>query len=217
MKKSFYTTFITMTLSVLFLYACGGGGTKLTSVNGPKSFIKEPFEKVMILALAKKPENQKIFEEAFASALDASGTDAVAASAILPSDTKPTSEILVQAAQKNGIDAVLITHLVRIGQRMEDVPVSSVGTYGVVYDNSFNHYYSRAYVYVNESPYPDQQLKETFVRLKTVLYEVENQSERWSASSESVDPKTVDQLVRPEERSLSEQRDRLIQALNSVI
>jgi len=196
LRNNFYTTFTAMALSVLFLCACAGSGTKLTTVKGPKVYQEKPHQKIMVLAIAKKPENEKLFESVLAGTIKSSGTEAVAASSLLPPNTKLTPEMVVQAAKKNNIDAVLVTHLVRAGQRMEDVPVSSVGTYGVVYDNSFNHYYGRAYIYVNESHYPDKQIKETFVRLKTILYQVENQEKQWSASSESVDPKSVDQLVR---------------------
>jgi len=184
--------FFSFIFLAFFLFACGGG-TKLTSVNGPKSFAGEPFQKMMILAVAKTPENQKLFEDAFAAAVDASGTRAIAASAVLPAGTDVTKEIVVDTARKEGVDCVLVTHLIRVGQRKVDVPVAPAGSQSPINDGSFYNYYPVAYSYVH---YPDLEKEQAYVRLKTIFYAVENQKKLWSASSESVEPKSVQQMVK---------------------
>lgn len=196
MNKKLRFAFVIIAFLAFFLSACGGGGTRLTTVKSPKPYKGEPFKKMMILAIAKNPESTAMFEDALAKAMDNAGTEAVAASTVLPTKTKITGEIVLATAKKEGVDAVLVTHLVRKGQKIEDIPVTPVGTRSTFYGNSFDNYYPVVYSYINVTRYPDQQVKQTFVRLKTVFYEVQNREALWSASSESVDPKSVDQMVR---------------------
>ena len=114
---------------------------------------------VLVLGVAKQESIRKIFEAAFANGLEAEGVKAVPSFTVLP-NVGASQEQISAAAEKIGVDTILVTKLVDLQkekQRMTDISTdrsSSARRYPYSYDGRYsrpsNWYndYSRSYTTV---------------------------------------------------------------------
>src|SRR4030065_1197039 len=72
--------------------------TKLTSAWKDPLYQKQP-HKIMVIGVAKKPVNKRIFEDEFVRQLKARGTDAVASYTVMP-DEKQADNTAIAATMK---------------------------------------------------------------------------------------------------------------------
>jgi len=73
---------------------------------------------VLVIAVTEKMPARIDFEDAFVNALQRKGANAVASHTLLPA-IKPTKEDVIAAAQKAGLDTVLVTRY--MGERTQEV------------------------------------------------------------------------------------------------
>jgi hypothetical protein len=190
-----------LTLMILLLAACTS--TSLTRLWKDTAFNKKPLESIMVLGVAKKSEVSQRFEDLFVDAFQKKGITSVAAHKIIPQgrqltkeNLKEHKEIIKETAAKNQLNAVLITHLIRVSEEEEDLksnrndagPSSSyhdMGAYSIfVYRN------------MGSPGPPGRAVTRQYVRLRTNIYDTDSEKLIWSASSQSVDPDSVDTIFR---------------------
>jgi len=186
-KKTFY--FLAGAVTVLFLASCAS--TKITSVWMDQGKAGTSFYDILVIGIAEKEHNRRLFEEELTSQLNAAGIESEVSYRILPEGTSITRETVGDAIEGKNIDAVIVTHMVGVEeetvyrQNMDYRP-----TYG--YYNSMYSYYPHVHTYVNN---PGYYTTYDVVMLETNLYEVSTAELVWSAQSRSFAPESAKEVI----------------------
>ena len=180
--------------AIVLITSCSN--TKLTSVWMDQAKSGKSFNDILIIGIAKEEHNRRLFEEEFTSQLKAAGVDSEVSYKILPEGTKINRDSVAAAIKGKNIDAVIVTHLVKVEeetvyrQNMDYRP-----TYG--YYNGLYNYYPHVYSTVQT---PGYYSTHDVVILETSLYDVTTEELVWSAQSRSFAPESakevIDDLVR---------------------
>jgi len=157
------------------------GSTKLISTGFDKTYESGPMESVMIVALARKPQSRKIFEETFAEAFQKYGAKTVISLDVIPQGEKVEKGLLKTQAEKLGTKYLFVVRLLGIKEKTEEVAIP-IGRPGINLPGS-------------RYDMPSLGIKETRVKLESHLYEVKTEKLIWSAVSESLDPKSTEEIA----------------------
>jgi len=178
-----------LTIIALFmLTACAT--TELTKVCKDSAYTGGPIESVMVVGVSKKAENRKMFEQFFTQQFKSNGIKAVSSAAVMPGDNDPNKDKIKGAAQQQGMGTVLVTHLVGVEEDETHHPATFTATPDP--NLVFGTYYTGTYRYEYRPGYTEQHTK---VRLESNLYETKTEKLIWSATSESINPASVDEVI----------------------
>jgi hypothetical protein len=179
-------------VSFLLLMINGCASTRLTDVWKDPAYKNGGVSSIMVLAVAAKPENRRMFETHLAAALKGAGVTAVLSSDYLPGAGKFEKNDIKRAAAASQSDGVIITHLVGVeNKEVFQPPVYDRSMYNN--DASFGYYYAAAAEYVT---YPGAVYDRTEVRLETNLFNTASEALMWRASSTTIDPDSVGRAMR---------------------
>ena len=185
----------TAVVSIFFLSACAT--TKLTEEWKDKSYTKGPLKSVMVLGVTENLKTRKMFEDAFAKQFENRSVKAIASLDAIPQDVKLSldnveshKEIIKAAAAKHGMETILVTHLAGVDTKEVYYPGShdpyspGIGDFGSFYAEAFTATYT-----------PGRYAQNKYIRLANNLYDVEREKLIWFAQSQTVDPKSVNEMI----------------------
>ncbi len=183
-----------LVLLVTFLLA----GCSKTSVTGSwkkSDYNGKPFTSIMVVGLTGDPNNKMLWETVMADRLRTGNVPEVTTTiSSFPNDRNIEADEIVNLATEKGIQGLLVTRLV--DTRKEEVYYPPSGGYGYPgsfgYYSHFGSYYPHAYA---RSYRPGYTATRTKVLLETNLYDVKTQELIWSMSSDTFDPRSVNQLA----------------------
>ena len=143
----------------------------------------------MVVGVSDKTDTRTMFEDLFAKKFEQNGVKAISSIALIPATQKLEKETIKAEAKKRGIETVFVTHLIGVKEKSvyHPPPVGSSPYYG-----SFSSYYPNVYAYTH---YPGYSTKHEYVRLESSLYEVATEKLIWSFQSDTIDPKSVNDVV----------------------
>jgi hypothetical protein len=164
-------------LSAMLLTACAV--PQLNSVWKDPAYQTRP-ARIMVIGVARKPLDRRIFEDEFVLQLKARGTEAIASYTILPGMQQNDREAIAAKVKELGADTVLITRLVSRSIR----PISMQGAPYVPppFHLSWPDYYGNSYVYMYTTDYV---ALDEYAVLEANLYEARSDKLIWAASSET--------------------------------
>ncbi len=164
-------------LIAMLITACAT--TNLTSAWRDPSYQLQP-RKIMVIGIAKKPINRRIFEDEFVRQLKARGTDAVASYTVVPDEKQGDHEVIAEKMKEQDADAVLVTRLASKKTVYTYVPGSI--TYPPSYYGNWRDYYGYGSQVVST---PGYTAEDDYALMETNLYDAGNDKLIWSASSET--------------------------------
>ena len=164
--------------------------TKLLSSWKDRSYKGGPVARVMVVGVSDKQNTRTMFEDLFAKEFEKNGVKTVSSIAVTPSGTELNKETIKKAAVERNIKSVFVTHLVGVKDKALYHP-PPVG--GYPHYSRFSDYYSSVYAYTHTPGYYTQH---KLVRLESNLYDVESEKLIWSAQSETVDPGSINDVVK---------------------
>ena len=159
--------------------------TKLTSVWKDSAYTGGVLEKVMVVGLSDNLRNRKMFEEVFAKEFKDNGIEAIPSFSAILLAKDLNRDTIKDEAEKRGIDAILVTHL-------SDIKEKEVQYEPLDYEIYFYKYYRKVKQYDSA---PQSYTRVEDVRMKSNLYETKTEKLIWSASSETVDPESVNEVI----------------------
>jgi hypothetical protein len=134
----------------------------------------------MVIGVAKKPLNKRIFEDEFVRQLKARGANAVASYTVMPDEKQGDHAAIAAKMKEQGADAVLISRLASKKTVHTYVPGSV--TYPPSYYGTWRDYYGYGY----QAMYtPGYTAEDEYALMETNLYDAGNDKLIWSASSET--------------------------------
>ena len=160
----------------------------------PSAVWKDPLyqeqpRKVMVIGVAKKPVNRRVFEDEFVRQLKAHGTDAIASYTVLPDELQKDHAAIAAKMKQLDADTVLITRLVSKktvqiyvpGTAFYPPPYYPLPNYPPPNYGTWPDYYGYGY----QAMYtPGYMADEEFAVIETNLYSAANDKLIWAASTE---------------------------------
>lgn len=195
---------------LMFSLLTGCSKTSVTGVWKKSDFTGEPFRSMLVVALTGDEMNKALWENIMADRLNQAGIAAVPCTEAFPGENNVTREKIVAFVRYHAIDGMLVTRLVDTRQEQVYHPPRGV-YYGGPYWY-YNHFYNY-YPYVYDRVYsPGYTSTHTIVLLETNLYQAETQELLWSMSSDTFDPRSINQLVESVSKKVIQglRKDRLI-------
>jgi len=208
---SIHKLFPALFLLLLIFFFTGCSQTTVSGVWKKSDYTEKPFTSILVVGMTGEPNSKILWENVMADKLRQSGIKTVITTAgAFPDSKKPNEKEIMDYVNENGVEGVLVTRLV--DTRKEKVyypPIGGFygGPYG--YYNRFNHYYSHAYDTIYSPGYTDTL---TTVLLETNLYRSDTRELIWSMSSDTFEPRSINDLVDSASRKVLEtlKKDQLI-------
>jgi len=159
----------------------------------------------MVIGVAKQNDVGQRFEDQFVDAFQKKGVTAAAAYKIVPESKQLTlenikgyKEVIKGAADKNHLGAVLITHLITMKEEEDELKAHKweAGPSESYRDMGAYHIYVFQNTRNPSTSTPNRAVTRKYVRLRTNIYDTASEKLIWSASSASVDPDSVDTMLR---------------------
>ena len=192
MLTSTRSILIVLALSVLLFTGCSK--TSVTGSWKKSDYAGQPFTSILVVGLTGEPNNKLLWENVMADKLRQNGLAQVSTTiTAFPNDREIDKNEIIDFVKSKGFEAVLVTRLVDTKKEEVYHPPSG-GYYGGAYGHysHFNSYYPHAY---NQVYSPGYTATMTTVLLETNLYRTDTQELIWSMSSDTFDPRSVNQLV----------------------
>jgi hypothetical protein len=163
------------------LAACAS--TQLKATWKDPAFSGPPLKKLLVIGAVHSDLNRRVFEDAFAGALNAAGSSGVASYPLLPESGAIPNERVQQGVQRSGADAVLVTRLMRVRQ---DVNVTPSHAYPGFYGAGFRGWYGGAYAMA-----PADVRVYDVLTIESTLWNVGTDKPVWSGTSEVTAPSNI--------------------------
>jgi len=153
------------------------------------------FTKVLAAAVSSNPATRRAAEEMMVREIGPER--AVASYTIIPDAEIQDAEKAKARVKAAGIDGAVVLRLLGIDQEVTYVP----GSYSYTpYYGSFYGYWGHSWPAVYE---PGYLRTDTVVKIETLIYSIKDDALLWAATSESVSPSGVDQLIGDLAKALS--------------
>jgi hypothetical protein len=170
-----------------FTLAACSSGTKLAGSWHEPQMTGIPFQKVIVLVLAKDNIMRHIAEDDFVARVSGP-TEAVAAYSLIPESELGDQEKIKARLTAANIDGAAVMRLIGSDEQVTYNPGSYVTAY-----YTFWGYYNYAYPMVFDTGYVTA---DRVVRIETNVYSVTGNKLIWAGSSESMNPDSAQQIVK---------------------
>jgi len=165
--------------TIIALFIAGCATTRLTSAWKDPAYQGRP-RRILVIGVAKKPANKRLFEDEFVRQLKANGTEAIASYTVMPDSQQGDNAVIAAKIQEQGIDAVLISRLT--SKKTVDTYVPGTNTYSPAYYGNWRDYYGYGLQAVYTQGY---MAEDEYALMETNLYDAGNNKLIWSALSET--------------------------------
>ncbi len=177
--------------SLFLLASCVS--TKLTSSWQDAEYQGSVVDNVLVVGISDNLENRKLFEDALVKELQKNGVVAIASADAISAEKELDKDTIKAEAARLGMGAVMVTHVNSVAaESVYEPPPTGRAPYA---------YYGQLDTdlpAISQDIYrPGAYRSETLARLSTNLYDRETEKLIWTASSETVDPKSVKDVVGP--------------------
>jgi hypothetical protein len=169
--------FILPVIVIMLLTACAA--TQVNRVWKEPAYTARP-KKILVVGVARVPENRRALEDGFVEQLKARGTRAIASYTLLPEYKSNDQETISRIVKEQGADAVLITRVVGKASRDFIVPgkfYQPPPNYGT-WQNYFGYGLDIEYIQPVVTPSRNS-------IIETNLYDTENDRLVWYVASET--------------------------------
>ncbi len=181
---------------ILALLASACVSTRLIDVWQDENYTNSQLGKILVVAVAEKELDRRIFEDTLVRELRANGVDAAPGYSVLPKDAVIDQSVVSQSIEGRDFDGILISHFSGGGEETVYYPGRSrtqVYRYGGGKRNrAVDGHYLRVYETIHQ---PGYYQKFTTVFLETSLYDALGETLIWSARSETLNPESTLQLI----------------------
>jgi len=146
-----------------------------------KAFQGPAYQKIMVVALTKRPDLRQPLEDEFRRQLNARGIEAAACYECIPDVDRVSREELAKAGQGMGIEAFLIVRVLRTDVRIESFNSSGAPASSSVGRDSMMDMHWGA-------PDPPLTKRSETATLESRLFDAKTATLVWRATAESVNP-----------------------------
>ena len=175
---------------LMFFFMTSCASTKVTGEWKDPNLTTKQFKKIMVMGIAKQPQNRRFYEDEFVRQLKAKGVMAISSHTLISHENMWDRATIVQTLGSMEFDSVIITRVVDMKSRQQ------------YYDVNMYDYYNRSYRYrvrgsteqqkfVIESNLYDAKTEKLVFSLSSNTYAQENIKKRLGTYIETVLNKLV--------------------------
>jgi len=162
--------------------AAGCASTRLINTWQDPTFSGAPVKSVLVIGVTRQAGMRRTFEDEFVRQLRAKGVRAVPSYTLVPEDGEVPKERLAAAVTAAGVQAVLITRLVKVQWQMQGYPAA---VYGPPYMGWYGFYSSAWVAYYEPVPVYGYDV----VTAETDLFDAASDVLIWAGTTESFSPR----------------------------
>ena len=177
---------VTLLAAGLFVLTACSSATKLAGSWQEPQLTGVPFQKVVILVLAKDTIMRRIAEDEFVASVSG-GTQAIQSYSLIPEEELEDQEKVKARLAEANVDGAAVMRMVGSDEQVTYNP----GAYVTAY-YSFSGYYGYAYPMVFDTGYVTAN---RVVRIETNVYSMAGDKLIWSGLSESMNPGSAQGIV----------------------
>ena len=148
---------------------------------------RAPFTQVFVIGIGRNDDYRRLYEDSMVRALATEGVAAQSSWTLFPDTGKLDKARVLIAVEERGFDSVLIARLKSIREEEHYVPAAPLTS-----SDLYMSGYDKAYA-VNSSPAHYEQ--NTTYRVETTLYSVRDEMLGWVALSDTVNPRSVEDVI----------------------
>ena len=178
--------FTMLAIAFSFVFTSCATSTKLYEVWNDSAYDGGLIESAMVVGVHKEFDKRKLFEDEFINQLERNKVRAVSFAAETSPYRDLNKETVLTEAKNSGTETILVTHFIgidRVDEYRADATRAAPRRAYV-----FDRY---AYLANDFTKYGGSYSEKKYVNLQTHLYETKTERLIWSASSETIDPKSV--------------------------
>lgn len=175
---------------LMFFFMTSCASTKVTGEWKDPNLTAKQFKKVMVMGIAKQPQNRKLYEDEFVKQLKSKGAMAISSHTLISHENMWDKATIVRTLESMKCDGVIITRVVDMKNRQQ------------YYDVNMYDYYNRSFKYrvrsstdqqkfVFESNLYDAKTEKLVFSLTSNTYAQENINKRLGSYIETVLNKLV--------------------------
>jgi hypothetical protein len=188
---------ILLIILVIAALLSGCAKTKFTKQWVAEDFNEQPYDDILVLAVADKMGNRQDTENYVVEKLGEAGIDAMQSYDILPKTEIIDREAVGKAIDGLQLDAVIVMYATGVTEEEYYVPARRFGVYsgygyGHAHYGSFYDYYPHAYSYVYLPGYDNTH---SVVALESSLFDLDTGKMVWSGQSNTFAPESVDDVI----------------------
>jgi hypothetical protein len=145
------------------------------------------YKKLLVMGIWDEARPRRVFEDRFVTEIKATGADAVPSYRLIPQDGKVSREVVIQAVEESGADAVILTKLLGRAETSK-VYESDRIQYGegVMVDVNAAYAVSWAGFYT-----PPEESNDTVWTLETKVFDAKTRAPVWDGITAVNDPKNL--------------------------
>jgi len=178
--------------------------TRLGTTWKTKDVQETPFQKILIIAEAKKAPNRLMFEDEFVKEMESRGMEALASYKLLPSVEGLTREKVKEAIKGKGMDSVLLMRVTEIDEELRERPAT-------VYYEPYHYedFYSRPHAWntVSVSVEPGYTYSTVYVRAESVLFSTQTGKPVWTVLTETKNPENPGKALKSFKKTILKDLD----------
>lgn len=178
-------------LSILLCMALAACATTQLKAAWKDPAYRDRPHKVMVISVAKKPLNRRVFEDEFVRQLGAHGVQGIASYTVLSDRQQDNRAAIADRVAELGADTVLVTRLV--ARKSVQVYVPGTNFLPPPYYTNWQDYYLYGYQNLNR---PGYFAEDEYAVMETNLYQAHNNKLVWAASSETATIGSDQKLIR---------------------
>jgi len=171
--------------------------TKLAQPWSNRAFISDngPFKNILVIAVTEEPRNRSILEKAFSERIGETGAAATTSFSIMAAETEVSEQTIKAAVAANGtnIEIVLLTRLYRV-EEVDIVQIDDPGTMRSERDFALGLW--KDYRGARDFALDAGVKKRLRIIIENSIYDLESAELIWTVQSYSMDPKTVEDLIK---------------------
>jgi hypothetical protein len=183
----------TLALAAALMLQAGCSSTSMNQVWHDPARTPAPLGKTLVIAVTPRTDVAAALENEWVQQLQSRGVDAHALHDMLPRDTQPDKERVVQLAKENAIKSVIVSRLVDKKTVEREVPVGGppIGVPG--YAGSWSDFYGSSRAFATTSSYT---VENQVAVVETNVYDVGSEKRFWSARSDTFLEGSASKLAR---------------------
>lgn len=187
--------YILAVIFTILLSSCAN--TKFTKQWIDEDFNEQPYDDILVLAVADKMGNRQDAEDYIVKKLGEAGINAMQSYDILPKTETIDREAVGKAIEGLQLDAAIVMYATGISEEEYVIPSRRIGVYtgfgyGAAQYGSFYDYYPHAFNYVYLPGYDNTHY---VVALETSLFDLNTGKMVWSGLSNTFAPDSVDDVI----------------------
>ncbi len=188
--KTIFNLLCSMAILIIIFSSCAASKSQTKKLEAWKdpAYKGGAIKNVMIIGDTENLAHRKLFEDTFVKHFGATGVKPFSSLELLGAGVKIEVDTIKKSAKKNGIDTILVTHL--IGSREKKEVTSADMRLEPAYNGL-----SDAQKEIAKANHPDVVSTYRYVSLVTHLYDRETEKQFWSYKSETLVVNFADQAI----------------------